>query len=300
MFLDWSSNHPFHCKVAIVYSQALRIHTICSDPVDRQFFLDKLRSKFLKCNYPSEVIQQQFQRATSVNRSDLVWKVKMKEKRKFGIPFVQTYNRYGPPWKKWFNKYKYILELDPKFRKIIQEVRFVNKQPKNLQSLLTSSRLKNVNKHIETNPGCFSCGKNCHTCKVIKNSTKFSSTNTGRSYTIREKSDCKTKFIIYLTTCSKCSGQYVGKTKNSFSIRHSTHKQSIKKGSDGIGEHYKQCGYEKLQAQIIDRVHYENISVQEAEEILSKKEIFWQHQLRTFKENGGNAHCLKKDHSKCK
>jgi hypothetical protein len=129
----------------------------------------------------------------------------------------------------------------------------------------------------------------------MKTSKKFTSTNTGRSYHIREKADCKTRFVIYLTTCGKCSGQYVGKTKNSFAIRHSTHKQSIKKGTDGIGEHYKECGYNQFQAQIIDKVHFADMSEKRAEELLNKKEIYWQHQLRTFRENGGNAHCLRKE-----
>ena len=90
------------------------------------------------------------------------------------------------------------------------------------------------------------------------------------------------------------------KTKNSFSIRHSTHKQSIEKGLDGIGEHYKQCGYHCLKAQLIDKVDYEDMEEEDAEMVLNNKETFWQHQLRTFRENGGNAHCLRKEQTKCK
>ena len=61
MYLDWNSNHPFHCKVAIIYSQALRVHLICSDPLDRQTFLDSLRDKFIKSNYPDNHIKEQFE-----------------------------------------------------------------------------------------------------------------------------------------------------------------------------------------------------------------------------------------------
>ena len=144
--LDWNSNHPFHCKVAIVYSQALRIHMICSDASDRQYFLNKLRTRFIESNYPAEIIQQQFMRAMSVNRADLIWKVKPSKQSKFTAPFVYTHNKYGPPWKKWFMKHKHILELEPKFKKIVENIKFVTKQPKNLQKLLTSAKVRHEEK----------------------------------------------------------------------------------------------------------------------------------------------------------
>ena len=36
-------------------------------------------------------------------------------------------------------------------------------------------------------------------------------------------------FVIYLATCQRCKGQYVGKSQTPFKRRHSNHKQEIKK-----------------------------------------------------------------------
>ena len=172
-----------------------------------------------------------------MNRADLIWRVKGKHKKKFRAPFIHTHNEYGPPWRRWYNKYKHILELDPKFQVILKDVRFVTKQPKNLQNMLCSAKIRNATEQRaeEQNPGTFRCGKTCHVCPRIKEGARFQSTNTGRSY----KCDCKSKFVIYLVTCMKCAGpgQFVGMSTNGLAIRHSTHKQRIKQGLEGISGH---------------------------------------------------------------
>ena len=70
MFLDWNSNHSFYCKVAIIYSQALRVNMICSDPGDRQLFLESLQNKFIQSNYSVNHNQEQFERAMKVIRAN--------------------------------------------------------------------------------------------------------------------------------------------------------------------------------------------------------------------------------------
>ena len=55
-----------------------------------------------------------------------------------------------------------------------------------------------------------------------------------------------TAFVVYLATCNRCKGQYVGKSVTLFEKRHSNHKQDIKKGLGGIGQHYggsRACSY---------------------------------------------------------
>ena len=99
--------------------------------------------------------------------------------------------------------------------------------------------------------------------------------------------------MVYLGTCKHCRGQYVGKTKNPFKKRHSGHKQEIKKGDGGLGEHYGGrggCGYENVSIQIIEQVEGGNL------ELLAERELYWQHQLRAYKENGYHAHCIKKEY----
>ena len=57
----------------------------------------------------------------------------------------------------------------------------------------------------------------------------FTSYNTGKTYKIKQKVDCDSAWVIYLSSCRKCGRQYVGKSKTPLKIRHSNHKQEIKK-----------------------------------------------------------------------
>ena len=89
-----------------------------------------------------------------------------------------------------------------------------------------------------------------------------------------------------------CQKSYVGKLTQPFRKRHSGHKQEIKNQIGGLGQHYggeRGCGYENLRIIIIEKVEFGN------SELLGRREIFWQNQLRCFMENGGKAHCKRKE-----
>ena len=98
--------------------------------------------------------------------------------------------------------------------------------------------------------------------------------------------------MIYCVTCKKCKGQYVGKSQTSFKIRHSNHKQEIKHGRGGLGQHYGpqgRCKYQDISFILIEKVEDGD------KKKLARREQYWQHQLRAFVENGGNAQCIKKE-----
>ena len=104
--------------------------------------------------------------------------------------------------------------------------------------------------------------------------------------------NCVSNWVIYLVTCQKCYGQYVGKSKTPFKVRHSNHKQEIRKGVGGLGHHYgggSGCSYEDLKITLIEKVEKKTM------EYLAERELFWQHQLRVYVQNGCKAHCYRKD-----
>ena len=111
-------------------------------------------------------------------------------------------------------------------------------------------------------------------------------------YRIKQQLNCNSEFVVYLGTCAKCKGQYVGKTTRKFKLRHSGHKQEIKREYGGLGHHYGGeggCGYQNVTIQIIDQVESGN------HQALAECELYWQHQLRCYVENGGNAHSYRKE-----
>ena len=68
LFLDYTSNHPQHCKDAIVYSQALRVIERCSQPDSAGPHLESLKGKFSQRNYPEDLVAKQFLKATEKDR----------------------------------------------------------------------------------------------------------------------------------------------------------------------------------------------------------------------------------------
>ena len=82
--------------------------------------------------------------------------------------------------------------------------------------------------------GCTKCTKCRVVCPILEETKTFKSTNTGKVYKIKEKVSCANDWVIYLITCKKCKGQYVGKSKTSFKLRHSNHKMEIKNEKGGL------------------------------------------------------------------
>ena len=119
----------------------------------------------------------------------------------------------------------------------------------------------------------------------------YMSTYTQRTYPIRQRLDCNSSFVVYLGTCQKCGGQYIGKSTTPFKKRHSNHKQEIKKQYGGLGHHYggQGCGYPSVSIQLIEQVQNGD------HEALARQEVYWQNQLRGYVQNGGHAHCYRKE-----
>ena len=91
-------------------------------------------------------------------------------------------------------------------------------------------------------PGCYKCNRCRVSCPVMNETRTFKSTNTEKVYKIRQRLNCDSDWLIYLVTCEICKGQYVGKSKTTFKIRHSNRKQEIKKYKGGLGHHYVSKG----------------------------------------------------------
>ena len=58
-----------------------------------------------------------------------------------------------------------------------------------------------------------------------------------KRYKIKQNLTCNSDFLIYLVTCRKCHGKYVGKSQTKLKLRHSNHMREIKNDIDGLGIH---------------------------------------------------------------
>ena len=184
---------------------------------------------------------------------------------------IFTYNEGNPPLHLWLRQAKKCLVKNEKAKALGDKMQITFRQPKNLKKI--AAGLPKVGEGDSTvNPGCHKCGKKCHACKILSEGRSFKSTNTGKKYTIKQGVTCDSSFIVYLETCRKCEGQYIGKSTQPFKRRHSWHKQEIKNVIRGLGRHYggpNGCGYDNILIKIIGKV-------EDGDHLrLSKREVYW-------------------------
>ena len=182
----------------------------------------------------------------------------------------------------------------PKGKDLGSRMQIVTRQPKNLKQLVTGVKKKEqAVTELDGEAGCFKCTKCKVACPVLNESKVFQSNNTKKTYPIRQHMTCSSSFVVYLATCRRCSGQYVGKSQTDFKRRHSNHKQEIRWSKGGLGQHFggaRACSYQDLSIQLIEHVEQGNKS------LLAKREQYWQNQLRVFVENGSNGMVIRKDY----
>ena len=105
LYLDFKSNHHKHCKIGIIYGQALRITERCSDQSDASLHLEKLKRKLIERNYPVGVVDKQFDRAKNQHRKQLIYKNRQK-KGDDKVRCIFTFNQGNPPLHLWLRQAK--------------------------------------------------------------------------------------------------------------------------------------------------------------------------------------------------
>ena len=129
---------------------------------------------------------------------------------------------------------------------------------------------------------------------------QYSSSKTSRQYNISRHYTCKSRYIVYLVTCTLCQKQYCGQTRRSMAERHRNHRSEVKTAADGLGAHFHQ--------QLLDRgvdpkadknielivpyfdlviVGSVNSDTPGAEDRLDRLEADFQHRLMTMNVHGG-------------
>ena len=135
-----------------------------------------------------------------------------------------------------------------KVKRIGEKVRLVGDNLRIFKDLCVGKNTQTVE-----DAGCWKCGHCRVACPILIEGKTFSSTNTKKQYQIKQHLDCDSQFVIYLGTCQKYKGQYVGKSQTPFKKQHSNHKLEIKKKIGSLGNHYggEGCGYQNLKNQLL-------------------------------------------------
>ena len=303
LYLHYTSAHPPHVFKAIIYGQALNIKMICSKEEFVRDNLQNLKEKLENRGYPSEIIREEFNRALLLERADLL-KPKVYPhggaltpigtgRLKFRPTFILTFHPSGPNLRKWLREAFPILQSDKKLKEIYTTPpSVVYRQPANLRQTLICSTFREMafrdcsDREEQDTPGSYrhnhpARGRKCETCPRMKEGKTFTSTFTGRTYKMWNNFTCKSSYVVYLITCSRCLVQYVGMTTNTMMERHRGHRREIQERSTPLGRHFARCGIQKLSLQIIAGFKHGE------EEAVRIGEAQWISRLGTLESQGG-------------
>ena len=146
------------------------------------------------------------------DRKSLILGQRPQKKKNDGkVRLIFTHNASNPPIHKWVREAKTLLVRSDQAKAIGNNIQITSRQPRNLQRMVTGVR-EGGHQAPPPDAGCHKCKKCKVSCPVLLEGNTFTSTNTGKKYKINKRLDCKSDHVIYLVTCAKCRGQYVGKT----------------------------------------------------------------------------------------
>ena len=320
-FLHPASCHPFHCKKAIPFSQALRLNRICSNDDDFENRCEDLYDWLRERGYKHKLVEDQIKRACEFDRDELLTKPKPPRKN-----VVSLNIEYHPAFSKLSGVLKEldcVLQGDENHKKVFSDTPLVGfSNGKSLKNILVRAVLPKQNSP-KSELGSKKCGKSkCEVCKNVVSTNQFKSKTTGENFEIKKGPiDCDTKNVIYLVTCKVCGIQNVGSTKDKYRERFNNYKSVQRKVREKVlGEKrpetkrgrprlnsqpqatepkktVKKYAQEKFHQHFCTEGHqgipdWEITLIDTAfsEKSLRSKELFWQYKIKSFHPDGLNEY----------
>ena len=296
--LHKKSAHPSATKTSIIYSQALRIKRICSEEYEMRKQFSVLKEKLLVRGYESELIDENIKKTNAITREELL-REKEQEVSNPKLPFITTFNKTLPNIREKIDSNWKTLNINQKVSKAFQAKPLVAfRRSRNLQDLIGGNTILN-NKVVRLNLSKGSSsrcnkgyGSKC--CKQVMHTTSFKSTKTGRTYSIREKMNCKMAWLLYLCTCRKCLVQYVGKTEWPFNQRLNKHRFDVPvPGAPQIDQHFNQAGHDfdrDAKFTLIEKLKNLEGDKETKRKRIKARENFWIKELKTLHPDGLNEY----------
>ena len=208
-YFHFSSAHPNHTKRSLVFSQTLSMSRLCSNESDFERNKEKMRSWFVKREYPEKLIDSEIR-----NIKFNIKETNNKNKSQNGVPLAVTYHPLLDSLSGIIRKSLYLLNMDQKFKEVFSSQLMVSfRSARKLSSYLVRAKLYPLERRVSSYK--YRCNR-CQVCRSITETETFICNNDQSSYKINYSFDCNEKFLIYLLTCNCCQKQYVGQTVDIF------------------------------------------------------------------------------------
>ena len=285
LYLHADSCHNETSIRGIAKGVALRLRRICSTNEEYEKKADEYSSYLTTRKHNKRHVKKSFDNVALMSREDARKKV-FRGKGESRVVFSTKNNQRGPDIKSIIKSNAFIIEEYPALRVLFPKGSIIvaNKRENNLKDLLVRGDPYNIKQDLCGNveSGYVSCNKKCDSCQnFVDVTTHVTSNATGRRFRIIRDSTCTSKNVIYVAYCSQCGKQGVGST-TSWKTRLANYKSHIKKKipTCKIVKHFiDDCAIDPLhniRFIIVDVVNnVDNLSLEELDKILLKKEKFW-------------------------
>ena len=293
-----------HRKISINGIQkgvALRLRIICSTDEEYQEKAKLYMAYLVARQHDPVIVKKTFDDTSMLSKNEARRKKNAESKKK--VFFATKYNPRGPNINAIVGKYMPLISNCPALKNVFckNSVVVAHKREKNLKDLLVRGDPYAIKSDLldKDSNGYKRCKNKCDSCdNFVQETDHITCRATGKIYKIRRNITCSTPNIIYCAYCLKCKWQGVGSTIR-WKPRLSNYKSHINKkvNSCEIVKHFIDvCKDEQTPTSNIRFILHDslnntdNLSSEEIDNLLLKKEQFWIGTLLTQHQGLNNTH----------
>lgn len=252
-YLHFDSDHPFHTKNSIPYSQAIRYKRIISEEKEFDAQLHCLKNYFYNRKYPRNLVEIQSLKASNLRREELL-QCKHKantftDNDSAFLPLIIPHNRSLVDAcfrSKLQNMWSIFINSEPNIKRVFENEKpnIIFKRGTTIQQYLNCKQnmttVTDLDKELtNTLVALFSenynapysgpCGSTrCLCCIHMIKTHTYNNSNNSKVFTIPENFNCSSSEVIYQIKCNLCHKLYVGHTKRTVRDRLNNHISDIK------------------------------------------------------------------------
>lgn len=246
-YIPVTSCHYEPWLINIPKGQFIRLRRNCSENIDYLKQAQWIGKRFEEKGYNKCFIEEKITEVNQTSREALIQdKIKVNDKTD-DIPLIMDFSVQHRRMERIIKRHWSILKTDTTLANILPEkLRLIYRRAPTLRDIIAKN-VPNPPKRITDltffqGKGFYPC-KRCYACINTNQNgykcQKFSSTNTGQEFEIKDFISCRTEGVVYALQCS-CSLQYIGRTKRPMWKRIREHIQNIRKGypKHSVSKHF--------------------------------------------------------------
>ena len=219
-YLNWNSDHPPKCARSIPKSQFIRVKMICRKPRVFREESERMVGFFKKRDYPENIIREALTQVNTMDRATLI-REKQKEQKTTRITMPLTYSKHSTAVARIVHRHYHLLQEDPDLQDLFDEPPLIAyRKGRSLRDELVHSRERDqtVGTYRCSRTGCVTCAHTNPDPFIVGPSGYV---NVSRKFT------CESKFVVYVISCKRCGGIYVGETGERLGDRFQSHRWDV-------------------------------------------------------------------------